>query len=170
MVKWKYIAGFLGAVILYAAIWFVHPANDQVDALEDQLSTQYTYANFILRDTVEELLEWDFSQPLTEENIDDFRKIFYEFRNIKDLFFSGYTVHHEWEDRLFDADMYLMNYEQSLSLSEEDAADLEQILQATRFISRDFYDYTGHGDFYDAMQSGKHEMVERVKSRLEMEY
>lgn len=168
--KWKYVGGLLGAVVLSYAIWLNVPEKEPVKELEDQISTHYTYANYILINAVEKLLEWDFSQPLTTENEDDFWDLAYDFRNITDLFFSGPTVHDEWRDRLFDADRYLMNYELDLALPEEDAADLYQILQATRFISMDFRHFTDSGDYYDAMHSEKHEMVERVKFRLEMEY
>lgn len=79
-------------------------------------------------------------------------------------------MHSEWKDKLMEADFYMMDYVLSSSISDEDAADLYQILQATRFISSDFSDFTAYSDFYEAMHSEEHEMVERVKFRLATEY
>lgn len=59
-----------------------------------------------------------------------------------------------------------MNYANGSPLSEEDAADLYQVLKATRFISIDLRDYTKQSEFYDAMHSEDHEMMEQVKNRL----
>ena len=170
MDRWKYITVILSSVVLCCVIWFAHPAKERVTELEDQISTQYTYANFLFMDTVEELLEWNFSEPLTDGDEKYFRELSDEFRYIETLFFSGHTVHFEWRDRIFDAETYLMNYAHGQALSEEDIADLYQVLQATRFISRDFSDFTTYSDFYDAVHSEEHEMVERVKFRLDMEY
>ncbi|MGE7983276.1 hypothetical protein [Solibacillus sp. NPDC093137] len=138
--------------------------------MEDQISSQYTYANFLLRGTVEKLLEWNFSEPLTDENEEDFRGLAKEFLDVTDLFFSGSTVHTEWVDRVGDTTIYFLNYANGSPLSEEDAADLYQVLKATRFISIDLRDYTKQSEFYDAMHSEDHEMMEQVKNRLAWKY
>lgn len=170
MVSWKNSKGVLGAVVLCGVVWFAHPAQDRVNKLEEQISAQYTYANSLLRDTVKGLLEYDFSEPLTSENEEDFNRLAIEFWDVTALFFSGDTVHSEWQDRVEDTRIHFMNYANGSPLSEEEVADLYQVLKATRLISMDLRDYTEHGEFYDAMHSGNHEMVERVKKRLAWKY
>lgn len=170
MVSWKNSKGVLGAVVLCGVVWFAHPAQDRVNELEEQISLQYTYANPLLRDTVKALLEYDFSEPLTDENEEDFNRLAKEFRDVTDLFFSGGTVHYEWQDRLDDTKFYLMDYASGSPLSEEEIADLYQVLKATRYICMDFRDYDNRSDFYDAMHSENHEMVEQVKKRLAWKY
>lgn len=166
--------GILVATVLCGGIWLSqwgHPAKEQVKELEAQMSWHYIQANYLLRSTVGELLEWNFSEPLISENEADFRRLSREFLNVTDLFFSGTTVHYEWRNRVSDANIYLMNYELGSPLSVADIAELHQILQATRFISMDFsHELAAHSEFYDAMHSEKHEMVERVKRRLAMKY
>ena len=169
MVSWK-SKGVLGAVVLCGVVWFAHPAQDRVNELEEQISAQYTYANHLLRDTVKALLEYDFSDPLTDENEEDFNRLTKEFWNVINLFFSGGTVHSEWQDRVGDTKIYFMNYANGSPLSEEEAADFYQVLKATRLISMDLRDYTKHSEFYDAMHSEDHEMVEEVKKRLAWKY
>lgn len=80
-------------------------------------------------------------------------------------------MHKEWRERISDIQGYLNKYVYGPPLSEQDANDLEQALQATYFISMDFSDFIKNNqDFYKAMYDEKHEMVERVKSRLAMYY
>src|SRR5690606_15606810 len=71
LVSWK-SKGVLGAVFLCGVVRFAHPAQDRVNELEEQISVQYKYANPLLRDTVKALLEYDFYEPLTVENEEDF--------------------------------------------------------------------------------------------------
>ncbi|MEK5079017.1 hypothetical protein MKX73_08780 [Solibacillus sp. FSL W7-1436] len=169
MVSWK-SKGVLGAVFLCGVVWFAHPAQDRVNELEEQISVQYKYANPLLRDTVKALLEYDFNEPLTVENEEDFNRLTKQFWNVIHLFFNGGTVHTEWRDRVEDTKIYFMNYANGSPLSEEEAADFYQVLKATRLISRDLRDYTENSEFYDAMHSEDHEMVEQVKKRLDWKY
>lgn len=169
MVSWK-SKGVLGAVFLCGVVWFAHPAQDRVNELEEQISVQYKYANPLLRDTVKALLEYDFYEPLTVENEEDFNRLTKQFWNVIHLFFNGGTVHTEWRDRVEDTKIYFMNYANGSPLSEEEAADFYQVLKATRLISRDLRDYTENSEFYDAMHSEDHEMVEQVKKRLDWKY
>ena len=170
MVNWKKRKGVLGVAVICGVIWFAHPAKEQVSELEVQISVQYTYANFLLRDTVKELLKWNFSEPITDKNEEEFSRLVNEYVDVTDLFFSGDSIHFEWEHKVDDTKIYFMNYAVGSPLSEEEAADLYQILNATRYISRDFRDYTKDSEFYDAMHSKNHEMVERVKKRLAEKY
>ncbi|MBM7665515.1 hypothetical protein JOC25_001990 [Solibacillus kalamii] len=170
MVDWEKNKGVLGAVVLCGVIWFAHPAQVQVNELEVQISAQYTNANSLLRDTVKELLKWNFSEPITDENEVEFSRLIKAYVDVTSLFFSGDSVHFEWEDKVDDTKIYFMNYADGSLLSEEEATDLYQILNATRYISRDFMDYTKDSEFYDAMHSKNHEMVERVKKRLAEKY
>lgn len=169
MVSWK-SKGVLGAVFLCGVVWFAHPAQDRVNELEEQISVQYKYANPLLRDTVKALLEYDFNEPLTVENEEDFNRLTKQFWNVIHLFFNGGTVHTEWRDRVEDTKIYFMNYANGSPLSEEEAADFYQVLKATRLISRDLRDYTENSEFYDAMHSEDHEMVKQVKKRLDWKY
>ena len=171
MVGLKYLGGVLVAIVLCGVIWLVHPAKEQVNQLEEQISRQYMFANFLLRDTVEDLLAWNFSQPLTEADEDYLEELSNELLYTTGLIFSGDVVHHEWRSRMSDIQGYLSNYMSGTSLSEDDVADINQSLQATRFITMDFNDYVDNTyDFYNAMHDEQHEMVERVKSRLASKY
>ncbi|MFF2793846.1 hypothetical protein [Lysinibacillus xylanilyticus] len=171
MVGLKYIGGVLVAIVLCGVIWLVHPAKEQVNQLEEQISRQYMFANFLLRDTVEDLLAWNFSQHLTEADEDYLEELSNELLYTTGLIFSGDVVHHEWRSRISDIQCYLSNYMSGTSLSEDDVADINQSLQTTRFITMDFNDYVDNTyDFYNAMHDEQHEMVERVKSRLASKY
>ncbi|MFF2753053.1 hypothetical protein ACFVR1_04745 [Psychrobacillus sp. NPDC058041] len=171
MVGLKYFGGVLVALTLCGVMWFNHPAKEQVKQLEGQISWHFKFANFLLRDTVLELLEWNFSQPLTDGDKVYLSKLSNEFLYITDLIFSGNVVHQEWRNRMYDIQGYLNNYEYGPSLLNEDVDDLHQALRATLFISMDFDDMVEHPqDFYDAMHDEQHEMVERVKSRLATQY
>lgn len=129
-------------------------------------------SNFFLRDTLEEILEWNFSEPLNDENKVYLSELSDEFFYLTGHIFSRNVVHQEWRNRMNDIQSYLNNYVYDpSSLTEEDVADLYQALQATRFISMDFNDFIENPqDFYDAMHDEKHGMVERVKSRLVIQY
>lgn len=157
----------LGA--LCGLIWWTYTAKEQVHQIEREMSNQYFYANLLLWNTVDELLEWDFSQPLTDmiEDKDYLNKLFAELDYTTSLMFSGGVVHHEWQGRINDILIYLHSYITDTSISEENVADLYQALQATRFITMDF---KNTNDFYDAMHDEKHEMVKQVKNRLDLQY
>lgn len=170
MVRLKYFGGVMAALALCGVLWFNHPAKEQVEQMEGQISWQYIHANYLLRDTVEEILEWNYSQPLTDGDQVYLSKLSNEFFYITSLIFSGKVVHQEWRERMNDIQGYLNNYVYGTSLTEEDVADLHQALQATRFISMDFNDFIEHTDFYDAMHDENHEMVEKIESRLTLQY
>lgn len=164
----KYFIRFLIALALCAVIWIVHPAREQVRELEKDISYQYSTANKLLRNTVEELLEWNFSQPLTNGDREYMEGLYLDMMNLTSLLFNGNVVHLEWRQRMYDIQSHIHRYMLDSSLSEEDVADLEQALQATRFITRDFQDIRLPD--YDAMHDEKHEMVEKIKKRLETQY
>lgn len=163
----------LGRVFVLAAfcglIWWAYSSKEQVNQMEKDISNQYYYTNLLLRNTVDALLEWDFSQPFTDtvEDEDYLYKLFSELDYTTSLMFSGGVVHHEWQGRINDILIYLHSYITDASISEENVADLYQALQATRFITMDF---KNTNDFYDAMHDEKHEMVKQVKSRLDAQY
>ncbi|MCH7322698.1 hypothetical protein LZ480_12435 [Solibacillus sp. MA9] len=163
----------LGRVLVLTAlcglIWWTYSAKEQVNQMEREISNQYFYANSLLRNTVDELLEWNFSQPLTDavEDKDYLYELFAELDNTTSLIFSGYVVHHEWRSRMYDILNYIHRYIMDSSLSEEDVADLHQALRATLFITMDLKDTN---DYYEAMHDEKHEMVKQVKSRLNAQY
>lgn len=167
MVALKKLGGIFFTLALCGVVWFVHPAKEQVKRMEDQIGEQYLYANFLLRDSVDELLAWNFSQPLSDADevyLDDLSdKLLYT----SNLMFNGNLVHSEWRERINDIQQYLNDYVYGTSLSEENIADLKQALQASRFISMDF---DSEVDFYDAMHDEQHEMVDKVKQRLATQY
>lgn len=167
----KYLVVLLVWLAFCGVIWFNNAAKEELKQFEGQISLQYIHANFLLRDNVDEFLQWDFNQTLNEEDKEYIRKLSYEFLYINGILFSGKVVHKEWGERISDIHGYLNKYVYGPPLSEQDANDLEQALQATYFISMDFTDFTENTqDFYDAMHDKNHEMVERVKSRLAMNY
>jgi len=172
MVRLKYFGRVLVALALCGVIWLNHPAKEQVKQLEGQISWQYIHANYLLRDTVQELLEWNFSQPLTDGDKVYVSELSDEFLYLTGLiFFSGNVVHPEWRNRMDDIQGYLNNYVYGPSLSNEYVEDLHQALQATLFISMDFSHMVERPQgFYDAMHDDQHEMVERVRSRLATHY
>jgi hypothetical protein len=120
---------------------------------------------------VESLLEWDFSQPLTDADERYLRNHFNNFSNLRGIIFNGYIVHEEWRRRMYDIEGYLLKYGYDRSLSKEEVDDLYQGLEATRFISLDLDDMLdSFQDFYDGMHDEQHEMRERIKSRLATQY
>ncbi|HWL24952.1 MAG TPA: hypothetical protein VNR38_14595 [Ureibacillus sp.] len=128
-------------------------------------------ANFLLHDTVDALLEWNYEQPLTDADVELFNNLSTEFLHITDLFLFNGSVHYEWRSRALDVQEYLTHYQYGSPLSEEDIADLYQVLHATKFITLDFLDYIENShDFYNAMHDKQHKMVERVKERLATKY
>ncbi|MEK3765917.1 hypothetical protein [Solibacillus sp. FSL K6-4121] len=164
----KYFIRFLVALAICGAVWIVHPAREQVRELEKDISYQYLSANRLLGNTVEELLEWDFSQPLTNGDREYIQGLYLEMMYLTSLLFNGNVVHFEWEQRMYDIQSHIHLYMLDSSLSEEDVADLEQALQATRFITKDFQDVRFPD--YGAMHDEKHKMVEKIKKRLETQY
>lgn len=165
----KYFIRILVALALCGVIWIVHPAREQVRELEKELSYQYSTANKLLRNTVEELLEWNFSQPITAEEKDYIHGLYVEISEITDLIFRGNVVHFEWKQRMYDIQSHIHLYMLDLSLSEEDVADLNQALQAILFITMDYREFVKYPD-YDAMHDEKHELVKKIKKRLETQY
>lgn len=171
----------LGRVFVLAAfcglIWWAYSSkeqvNQQVNQMEKDISNQYYYANLLLRNTVDALLEWDFSQPFTDtvEDEDYLYGLISELDSTTNLMFSGNVVHYEWRRRMDDILNYVRLYITDSSLSVESVADLQQALQATRFITMDFKDYIrGTDDFYDAMHDEKHEINQQIKNRLYAQY
>lgn len=150
-------------------LWWTYSAKEQVNQMEKDIGNHYFYANFLLRNTVNELLEWDFSQPLTEkaEDKDYLYKLFAELDFTTSLMFSDGVVHHEWRSRIYDILTYLHSYITNASILEENVADLNQALQATLFITRDFNEVK---NYYDAMHDEKHTFSKQVKSRLNTQY
>lgn len=169
VVEMKRLGGILVTIALCGVVWLVHPAKEQVKQMEGQIGEQYLYANFLLRDTVEELLAWDFSHPLSDADEGYVNELSDELLYTSNLMFNGNVVHHGWRDRIKVIEHYLNDYVYGSSLSEENIADLHQALQATRFISMDF-NSTVDGDYYDAMHDEQHEMVIKVKNRLATRY
>lgn len=169
MVRLKNIVSVLVTIVLCGVIWLVHPAKEQVEELETNIGSQYYSANFLLHNTVVELLKWNFNQPLTDSDKDYLQHLSMEFLHTTDLHPLNGNVHHEWRSRILDIQDYLTDYSDS-PLSEEDIADLKQALQATRFITLDLLDIKNSYDFYNAMHDEQHEMVERVKERLATKY
>lgn len=182
MVWLKYVSGVLVVIAICAVIWFnpsakvqVNQLEERVSALEEQVGSHYKDTIFSLRVTVDELLEHNFNQPLTDEDEDMMNEFAEEFSDISDtLFFMNrnLSVHSEWQNRMLDVHMYLRNYTYGPSLTKEEVDDLYQALQAIRFITMDFghiVDYDRQSS-YDAMHDKEHEMVERVQYRLSLKY
>lgn len=163
----------LGVILLTIAlcsvIWMVHPAKEQAKQMEEQIGEQYLYANYLLNDTVEEMLAWNFSKPLSDADEDYVNGLSVELHYATNIMFNGNVLHQKWRDRINDIAHYLHDYIYGSSLSEESLTDLHQALQATRIISIDFYS-TVDGGFYDAMHDEQHEMVEKVENRLATQY
>lgn len=70
--------------------------------------------------------------------------------------------------KLSDVDRYFITYVDEGSLTEEQVADLYQVLHAVRFIAKDINGLTVY--VYNAMHNEEHEIVERIKYRLSIEY
>ena len=170
--KWKYLGVVFAGIALCGVLWSVHSAKEeQVTQLEKQMGWQYRDANFLFRTTVESLLEWDFSQPLTDADEGYLSKLFNEVFYIRGIILSGNIVHDEWRRRTNDIEDYLNKYVFNRSLSKQEVEDLHQALEATRFIIMDFDDMVENSqDFYDAMHDEQHKMRERIKSRLATQY
>ncbi|MEK5080226.1 hypothetical protein MKX73_14955 [Solibacillus sp. FSL W7-1436] len=69
-------------------------------------------------------------------------------------------------------DRYFLTSDDKGSLTEEHVADLYQVLHAVRFIAKDINDLTGYDmqALYKAMNDEEHEIVQRIKYRLSIEY
>ena len=175
--RWVYVGGILAVTTLCGVLWSIQSGKEkgqeqeQVTQLEGQIGIQYIHANYLLKSTVESLLEWDFSQPLTDADERYLRNHFNNFSNLRGIIFNGYIVHEEWRRRMYDIEGYLLKYGYDRSLSKEEVDDLYQGLEATRFISLDLDDMLdSFQDFYDGMHDEQHEMRERIKSRLATQY
>ena len=156
---------------LCGIIWLVHPARAQVNDLEKQISYQYDSATTLLNQNTTELLEWDFNQPLKQEDKDYVYDLYFQFKFIANILFQDDVVHREWRYRMLEAEAHLMSYIQSASLSEKDRTDLHQVLQASYYITFDFRDYVKNpARYYEAMHDEQHEMVEVIKNRLDAQY
>lgn len=171
MSKLKYVGRLIIAIALCSIIWFTHPAKEQVEQLEGESSRQYMYANYLLKGTVQELLKWDYSQPLNDEDKDYLSQLLWELDNIHGIIFNGYVVHQDWLNRMHEIENYLSKYVHTETLlSKEEVEDLQQALNATLFITMDFIHMDDDLDFYDALHDDQTEMVERVKKRLATKY
>ena len=182
MVKLKYAIGFLTVIALCTVIWFHRPAKEQVNQLEEQVSilkeqvgSHYRGDISSLENTAEQLLAHNFNQPITDEDEGLINELNEEFRTISgNLFFtnSNATIHSEWQNRVSDVRMYLLDYLLGDLLTKEEIADLYQALQATRFIAIDFDELVPYDpqSTYDAMHDEEHEMVERIEYRLSLKY
>lgn len=163
-------------------IWFIwynapeHP--DPIKQYEEQIGYQYESTNDLLGDTVDELLEWNFNEPLSDVDEDYLFHLLRDFSSIKDLFFGRYDYHFkvhpvypEWQTRMEAIYNYLVIYGNERTLTYEEVTDLYQALKANLYIAMDFNDYIiSDQDFYDAMHNEQHEMVEVVKRRLATTY
>ena len=167
MVVIKNLGGILFTLALCGIVWLVHPAKEQVKEMEEQIADQYLFANYLLRNSVDKLLAWNFSQPLSDADKGYVNELSDELLYTSNLMFNKNVVHHEWRGRINDIEHYLNDYIHETSLSEENIADLHQALQATRFISMDL---DSEEDFYEAMHDDQHEMVGKVKNRLATQY
>lgn len=163
----KKLVGILLTLALCGFVWLIHPVKEQVKQMEEQIGDQYLYANYLLRDSVDKLLAWNFSQPLSDADEGYVNDLSDELLYTSNLMFNRNVVHHEWRERINDIEHYLNDYIHETSLSEENIADLHQALQATRFISMDL---DSEVEFYDAMHDDQHEMVGKVKHRLATQY
>jgi len=163
----KNLGGILFTLALCGVVWLVHPAKEQVKEKEEQIADQYLFANYLLRNSVDKLLAWNFSQPLSDADKGYVNELSDELLYTSNLMFNKNVVHHEWRGRINDIEHYLNDYIHETSLSEENIADLHQALQATRFISMDL---DSEEDFYEAMHDDQHEMVGKVKNRLATQY
>lgn len=182
MIRLKYVSGLLVVIALCTIIWFNPPTKEQVKQLEEKVSTleeqigsYYGDIIFSLDSTAEQLLAHNFNQPITDEDEGIINELSAEFSGISDnLFYVNINamVHSEWEARMSDVSWYLRDYLHGTPLTEEEVDDLYQALQAIRFIAKDFRDITQYDlqSSYDALHDEEHEMVERVKYRLSLEY
>ncbi|MDN4492622.1 hypothetical protein [Ureibacillus aquaedulcis] len=167
----KKIAGILIAVILCGVIWYVITAKEHAQQMEGKISRHYLNANYLLNDIVEELLAWNFSQPLSAEDEGYLIKLSDQLHYTSDLMFSGDVVHQDWRNQMTDTQDYLSGYVYDQSLSDEDRADLHQALWATHFILMDFRTAANNKvEYYDAMNNEKNEMVEKVNNRLATQF
>ena len=162
------------AIAMSLIVWFVnHPPEkqeaQQVEQLEQEMGRHYLYASYLLGDTVEEFLAWNFKESLSETDEAYINKLNNELLHISGLMFSGDVIHSEWSNRVNDILDYLNDYIYGKSLSEEEILDLHQALQATRFISMDFKN-SYNMDYYDAMHDEQHEMAGKDKNRLVTQY
>ena len=115
-------------------IWYNAPEDpDPIKQYEEQIGYQYDSANDLLRNTVDELLEWNFNEPLSDADEDYLFHLLRDFSSIKDLFFGRYDNHFrvhpvypEWHTRMEDIDNYLVKYGNERTLTYEEVTDLYQ--------------------------------------------
>ncbi|WP_339216415.1 hypothetical protein [Solibacillus sp. FSL W8-0372] len=181
----KYVIGLLIVIALCTAVWFIRPTNAQLEAkisvLEEQIGRHYLNDFDSLERTAEQLLEYDLNLPITEENGKVIDVLSRDLDTILNNLFYNHpliyseestTIHSKWHNELSQAKWNLPFYGKELPLTKDEAADLYQILQASRFIAKDFRDIVGYDyqSAYDAMHDKDHEMVERINYRLSIKY
>lgn len=181
--KWfKYVIGLVVVIALCTVVWFKLPTKIEVNQLEEkvsilevQIGEHYINDISLLENVSEQLLNYNFNQPITDENNSMISKVSEDFRTItSNLLFIGSnaSVHAELQYRVSNVRTYLIDYVYGASLTKEEVADLYQVLQAIRFIIKDFRDIVSYNpqSAYDAMHDEEHEMVERIKYRLSLKY
>lgn len=178
----KYVMGFVVVITLCTVVWFklttkieVNQLEEKVIILEDQIGNHYRSDLYLWEDAAEQLLTYDFSQPITDENNNEIFKLSRLFYTASEnLFFRLGTesIHPELYSKLSDVDRYFITYVDEGSLTEEQVADLYQVLHAVRFIAKDINGLTVYDTqaLYNAMHNEEHEIVERIKYRLSIEY
>lgn len=178
----KYVIGLVVVIALCTVVWFTSPTKIEVNELEEKVSTlevligeHYINDISLLEDASEQLLNYNFNQPITDENNSMISKVSEEFRTItSNLLFisSNASVHSELQYRVSNVRMHLIDYVSGASLTKEEVADLYQVLQAIHFIAKYFRDIVSYDpqSTYDAMHDEEHEMVERIKYRLSIKY
>lgn len=174
----KYVMGFVVVITLCTVVWFklttkieVNQLQEKVIILEDQIGNHYRSDLYLWEDAAEQLLTYDFSQPITDENNNEIFKLsrlFYTASENLFLDFGTESIHPELYSKLSDVDRYFITYVDEGSLTEEQVADLYQVLHAVRFIAKDINGLTVY--VYNAMHNEEHEIVERIKYRLSIEY
>lgn len=177
----KYVMGFVVVITLCTVVWFklttkieVNQLEEKVIILEDQIGNHYRSDLYLWEDAAEQLLTYDFSQPITDENNNEIFKLSRFFIPHRKTFFRLGTesIHPELYSKLSDVDRYFITYVDEGSLTEEQVADLYQVLHAVRFIAKDINGLTVYDTqvLYNAMHNEEHEIVERIKYRLSIEY
>ena len=182
-VKWlKYVIGFVIVVAFLTVVLFnlttkieANQLEEKVSTLEEQIGNHYRSDLYLWEDAAEQLLTFDFSQPITEENKNEIFRLSRLFNTASEnLFFRLRTesAHPELYSKLSEVDRYFLTYDDKGSLTEKQVADLYQVLHAVRFIAKDINDLTRYDmqALYDAMNDEEHEIGERIKYRLSIEY
>lgn len=78
----KYVMGFVVVITLCTVVWFklttkieVNQLQEKVIILEDQIGNHYRSDLYLWEDAAEQLLTYDFSQPITDENNNEIFKL-----------------------------------------------------------------------------------------------